>query len=525
MKRRDFLTYSSTAATLAAFNPDYVFAKAAQINQGLKPTYLDDIYQGYAPLKGLAGQDLSAFTPRITGRLPVALSGALYRNGPALFERGAGASKERYEHPFDGDGFVQAWRIHDGKASFKGKFVRTPKFVEEQAAGEFKLHAFGSKVKNARKTQKPDETNTANTNVIMHGGKLLALWEAGSAYELDAQTLETRGPVTWRDDLKHMPFCAHPKLSHDGTLWNIGYIGSGLVLYEIEKNGALKRCELVPVPQSVLGGVPLLHDFAITAGHIVLLIPPMKIDREALKAGTPYGQAAVWDAKGSLKAVTINKTNLKDIKVYELPAAMVFHIGNAYEAADGTIAIDFAQFESSNVMSSWMPRVMRNERVREDEVPLSAPVQVRLNRTNGTASITLRNEQIEFPRVDPRFVGLANRYTFAITSESGRRGSSAAPRVWGFDAVARFDWQTGRREQHSYDENWVVDEHVLVPKPYSVREGEGWLVGGYFDRSTQKSGLVVLDAERISNGPIAQIELPFWTPMVFHGNFEALKQS
>ena len=35
--------------------------------------------------------------------------------------------------------------------------------------------------------------NTANTNIIVHGGKLLALMEGAPAVELDPRTLETLG--------------------------------------------------------------------------------------------------------------------------------------------------------------------------------------------------------------------------------------------------------------------------------------------------------------------------------------------
>lgn len=61
-----------------------------------------------------------------------------------------------------------------------------------------------------------DDVNTANTSVAMLNGRLFALWEAGSAIELDPDALRTLGPVTWRDDLAAMPFSAHPLIDRDG---------------------------------------------------------------------------------------------------------------------------------------------------------------------------------------------------------------------------------------------------------------------------------------------------------------------
>jgi carotenoid cleavage dioxygenase-like enzyme len=44
-------------------------------------------------------------------------------------------------------------------------------------------------------------------------------------------------------------------------------------------------------------------------------------------------------------------------------------------------------------------------------------------------------------------------------------------------------------------------------------------LGGYFDFNTKRSGLMVLDAQRLVDGPVARLELPYWVPAVFHGNF------
>ena len=51
---------------------------------------------------------------------------------------------------------------------------------------------------------------------------MLALWEGGSAYSIDAETLTTQGLKTWAPELKHMPFSAHPKIDPRGYMWNFG---------------------------------------------------------------------------------------------------------------------------------------------------------------------------------------------------------------------------------------------------------------------------------------------------------------
>jgi all-trans-8'-apo-beta-carotenal 15,15'-oxygenase len=514
MNRRNFLGFAGSAAALSLFNPDHAFAKAAQ-------TIQREAFGGYLPLVGLRGNDLPLVTANVIGTLPTALEGALFRNGPALFERGG----QRYEHPFDGDGMVQAWRFVNGKASFQGKFVRTAKFNEEQREGKFVRATFGSRIPNMRPTRLPSEVNTANTSVIQQGDKLLAMWEGGEATELDPATLETRRLATWRDDLKQMPFSAHPKLSPDGTLWNIGYMGSKVVLYEIDSAAKLKRCELLKLPEALVAGLPMMHDFAITQNYIVLIAPPMSMDMEAIRKGTPFGIASKWDTTGSLKFIVIDKATLGKVEVFEAPAAMVFHVGNAYEQGSD-IVIDYAQFGSVSVMNEWMPKVMRDEVIAESDLPNSVPAQARLIRAGdakGKVKLNLMNDFVEFPRVDPRTVGNTNRYSFMPTTASARGKDTAARRTkpWGFDAIMKLDWKTGNVDRFNYDDHYVVDEHVFVPRSASAPEGDGWLLGGYFDMKTKRSGLMVLDSARLANGPVARLELPYWTPTVFHGNYHA----
>jgi all-trans-8'-apo-beta-carotenal 15,15'-oxygenase len=144
----------------------------------------------------------------IEGRWPGSLTGTLYRNGPGWFDR-AGL---RYEHWFDGDGLMRAWKIADGKVTHTARMVATLKFQQEQKAGKFEVGAAGTHIPDTRPARNNDDFNTANTAVVRIGDRVFALWEGGSAIEVDPDSLETRGPMTWREDLDAAPFSAHPLL-------------------------------------------------------------------------------------------------------------------------------------------------------------------------------------------------------------------------------------------------------------------------------------------------------------------------
>ena len=88
-------------------------------------------------------QPAYAATAKLVGKWPSALSGTLYRNGPAQHE----VHGYRYHHWFDGDGMLQAWRINaGGKAgvSHQARLIATHKLLAEQDAGRALYPGFAS---------------------------------------------------------------------------------------------------------------------------------------------------------------------------------------------------------------------------------------------------------------------------------------------------------------------------------------------------------------------------------------------
>src|SRR3954451_17399608 len=158
----------------------------------------------------------------VEGTLPSELEGTLYRIGPARHD----VYGERYRHWFDGDGMVHALRLSGGKAEYRNRFVATDKKGEEDAAqrrlyGGFGTAPAGGPIARLRHVM---PKSAANTNIVFHGGKLLALWEAGRPWRLDPVTLETIG----EDDMsgilgRRQAISAHPKLDREtGDMWNFG---------------------------------------------------------------------------------------------------------------------------------------------------------------------------------------------------------------------------------------------------------------------------------------------------------------
>ena len=500
MNRRNFIV-SVGAVAAAGTLPSSAFANVAAAAS--KPLFSGP--PRMTPLRGFAGQDVMCERAAIEGKLPAALRGVFYRNGPGLFERGVGANAQRYSHWFDGDGLVNAWRFTDQGVSHQARFVQTKKFIAEQEANTFLVPAFGSTIKARVPVRNSDDVNTANTNVIKLGDRLLALWEGGSATAMHPLTLETQGIVAWAPELKHMPFSAHPKVDPDGTFWNFGTMFGKMVVYHLSAKGDLIKHAVFDAPA---GG--MVHDFAVTHRHLVFLLPPIGLDVAAMRQGVSIGQAMTWKGDESTKVLIVDRNDFSKRRVLEMPSFMVFHFGNAWEQ-DNVICADFVHSKDMGVMSDWMPRMMRGEMVVPDK---SVPAFVTIDLNRGKCSMTLRDENCEFPRVDPRVVGLRNRNVYYPVGSEHEAG-------YGFSGVMRVDIESGKVDRFDFREDVALEEHVVVPKPGSSREGEGWLVGVGFDVARQQSFATVFDALNLAAGPQALVRLPYWTPTCFHGNFYA----
>ncbi len=437
----------------------------------------------------------------IRGRIPADLDGVFFRNGPGRFELGG----ERYHHWFDGDGYAQRWQIGQGKVSHRGRFVATQKFVDESQAGQFLYPAFGTQI-SRRGVKSNDTMNAANTNLLPFGGRLYALWEGGSAIELNRDTLDTVGIRTWRDDLKSMPFSAHPKIDQDGSLWNFGAVPgtSGLALYHIGASGAVLQAGMVQVPK-----LAMVHDFVISGQHLIFLVPPYDLSADT---SLSYAERHLWAGSGAqarpMRAVVVSKATLRVRKVFELDPRMAFHFGNAYDDGE-TTRLDVVLHDGDALAA--FGALMGGVR-QPNMLDRSYTAQITLDYASGKASQARLFGTSEFPRVMPQVVGQRHR-KLAVLSSAARNREHV------LDTVNVVDTDTGKADSYQFDAGWLAEEHILVPRRNARSETDGYLVGVVQDTRRGETLLSVFDAAHVSDGPLALARLAYRTPICFHGNF------
>ena len=449
-------------------------------------------------------ETLAAPLTTLTGRLPPDLTGVLWRNGPAEHERFG----HRYGHWFDGDGMVQAFTFTGSGVSHRARILETPKRRRETKAGKRLLPAFGTLPPEPAPIMAPDDMNAANTSVLAHGGRLMALWEGGSALEFDAETMAAGEFVAWRADLAGAPFSAHPKVEADGTCWNIGCVvfpRPMLLFYRIDPRGRLAAFNALPIEP--LG---MVHDYVVTRRHLVLVVPPFVIEGERFAQGPiSFLDAHAWRPELGTRVIVVEKETLTPVRHYDLPPGFHFHHGNGWEEADGTIHLDLCRAADPMFAIHDLRAVMEGDW----EFPSAQPHYSRIVlRPGGVGTVEQAAAAVaDFPRIDPRRTGLRHRALFALT---GARDGG-----WPLSRVDRIDPDRGAVDGWSYPRHLIPEEHVFVPR--GETEGDGWLVGPFLDLKRRAAGLSVFEAQRLADGPLWQGMLPYPLPLALHGTFVA----
>lgn len=442
--------------------------------------------------------------------LPKALSGTLYRNGPALFNRGS----TDYHHWFDGDGMIQSFRMEGQSLVHKAAMVQTPRHEAEQEAGRFLWPGFGTAFKDGRSVSKPDDVNVANISLLPVEDELWALWEAGSAFTVDPESLETTGRKIFSSETDGLPFSAHPRVDTDGRIWNFGYVSGAetLVLYDISPKGKLNRVKAISAPNT-----NMVHDFAVTEDYLVFVLLP--ITHELPDDGpASFNSALGWDESQPVNIVVVSKSDFEIAHRFEAPAFFAFHFGNAWQD-DQQIRIQLAVNNPWDNLDQTIERATRGIQLvnaGEKELEDYAATELVLDLQNKRALFEdLPITGGEFPTFDTRFVGKATNHLTMLN-----RTEAFSSEIFGFNQLIQFDRSTGRTQAYDFGADTFAEEHIFVPLK-GAAEGIGWLVGTHYNWRTQLTSLSVFNAKAVADGPIATAHLPYNLPLGLHGKFVA----
>ena len=156
-------------------------------------------------------------------------------------------------------------------------------------------------------------------------------------------TLDTLGSTDFDGGL-HDRFTAHPKTDpHTGELLFFGYgspesLSSGMSFGIMSRDGRVTRYERFEAPYA-----SMVHDFAVSSGHVLFPVMPLTASRARAEAGRP---PFAWEPHyGTRVGIMPRGGSTADLVWWSGPACYVFHVMNAWDF-DGSVFVDVMQFDT-----------------------------------------------------------------------------------------------------------------------------------------------------------------------------------
>jgi carotenoid cleavage oxygenase len=473
--------------------------------------------------------EVTATDLRVTGHLPAHLDGRYLRNGP---NPAAEVDPATY-HWFTGDGMVHGVALRGGQARwYRNRWVRTPAVC----AG------LGEPAPVRHNPRAGSVSVGANTNVLSHAGRTLALVEAGVANYQLSEELDTVGVWDFDGTLAG-GYTAHPHRDPaSGELHAVSYSfarGRTVQYSVIDTQGRARRTVDIEVT-----GSPMMHDFSLTEKYVVFYDLPVTFDAaQAVPAQIPRwlrpaarlvvdsvigrvrvpGPIAAMVNRGERPAsgmpyawnlsyparigVMPREGGNADVRWFDIEPCYVYHPLNAYSetrAGAEVLVLDVVRYS----------RMFDRDRRGPGE---SRPTLDRwtVNLATGAVSTERRDDRSqEFPRINETLLGGRHRYGYTVGIAGGYLDQGGSPMS---STLYKHDYETGSARIAPLDADLLIGEMSFVADPAARAEDDGVLMGYGYHRGHDEGQLLVLDAQTLES--VATVHLPQRVPMGFHGNW------
>ncbi|KAL9650462.1 hypothetical protein ABK040_004686 [Willaertia magna] len=488
----------------------------------------------------------------IHGEIPKDINGMYIRNGPnpqfsPLFKL----------HWFEGDGHLHAIKFDNGKASYLNRYVQTPKFKQEKEEGrslslsalsggatnpilQFLQHYLYDRLYTGLKER--ISTGVANTNIIMHGKRCLALEEGHLPIQIELPTLKTIGEFSMNGKY-HFNMTAHPKI--DPITKDLVFFGYNLtfqnpvVRYGVvnEENGDLIHYfELKELPY-----VTMIHDFEITENYTIIGFFPLILDLDSIlqnKSPLTFDSSKksyfaifprFYNENGSTTFTKDNKEIPNKIYWFEADPCYVFHYIHAKEEQDGKVIkltccrldkfdMEMNPFNSTKENSS-KPYVytfnLETNQITEEFLKCKE-VSKEGHVMNGELTTLPLGD---FPVILNDFVGQPNNRYFYYSESSEEC-------VFYMNNIIKVDLQELTFTKLNVRGN-IGEISVIKKENWNVTDNQDdvYIVSFVYHAEQDISTFCIFDGKTMKEEPICQIELPRRVPYGFHGNFLPLGTS
>jgi carotenoid cleavage dioxygenase-like enzyme len=439
----------------------------------------------------------------VVGEIPRDLDGVYLRNTENPVHTALG----RY-HPFDGDGMLCAMHFHNGRATFRNRFVRTRGFVNEQDVGRSLWSGIAQMPPLSERPgwgAQEHLKDASSTDVCVHGGRVItSFYQCGELYAADPHTLDGHGALAWGGAFPREGVSAHcmPDARSGELLW-FGYSRHAPYLRcgSTTAGGEVRDNIEVPLP-----GPRLPHAMMFTPRFYLLNDFPLFWDASLLERN--IFAARLHDLPSRFALVPRGGKG-QGIRWFEASPTYVLHFTNAYEQDDEVVLEGYRQQQP-------MPPPLAD--APKDHAQLMAYLDLhslrpqlwrwRFDLRSGQTREACIDESIcEFGSIDPRARNRANRYVYSMRGEPG----------WFlFKGFFKHDLARGTQQAVDFGGGVFGSEMPFVPRAGGSAEDDGWLLSFVTDMNRDRSECWIYAAQNLARGPVARVRLPLRIPSGTH---------
>ncbi|KAH7061068.1 isoeugenol monooxygenase [Macrophomina phaseolina] len=461
----------------------------------------------------------------VLGTLPPEIEGTFYRVMCDPF-----VPPHPSNVPIDGDGSISAFRVRGGRVDMRMAYVHTERYLLERRRGA-RLFGLYRNPFTHHPCVRAAVDSTANTNLVLWAGQLLALKEVALPYAVDPHTLATRRYDPFEGGVAAKTFTAHPKVDGGrGELVVFGYEAKGLgtrdvVVYALDRDGQVREGSVVWLESPWCA---FIHDCAVTENWVVLVLWPFEADVERMKEG---GQHWAWnyDRPATFVVVPRRTRGVRmppgwqegETRTYHWRNCMPIHTGGAWEVVDRDGSTRLC-LESSRVHDNAFPFFpsedgrMPAPDAKADyvrwELDLSKPSDTQIPDPQ-----VILDVPTEFPRIDERFI--AKRINIFWADVFLPERSDGGKNIFhGLNALAMHNHETGQTRFYYAGDDSLVQEPVFIPRSDDAVEGDGWVMAMVERRKANRNDLVVIDTREFEKA-VAIVQLPLHVKAQIHGNW------
>jgi carotenoid cleavage dioxygenase-like enzyme len=461
----------------------------------------------------------------VDGEIPRGLAGTYFLSGPARF--GAGAT--RYANWLDGDGMVVAATFPGGGEApvVRQRFVQTAKLVAERAEGRALYRTFGTRFEGDRLVHGVTVASPVNLSTWPFAGRLLAFGEQGQPWEIERDTLATRGPATFGGAVTAAtPFSGHPKVDpHTGELVTFGVSFAGkapqLHYFRFGADGALalRARQPLPYPASI-------HDFALAARHAAFHVAPHLLDLGKLRAGSTVLEALSWRPELGTRLVVLDRATGATVADLPVGDRYCLHLLNAFERPS-TPSLQLTKEGDRGVLVVDLVELDRP--IYEDyhhlpdlfvDSPGGRAVRYEVDLQSGELAARRTGEElgtVDFPTLDRRRATRENPEGWLLQISATTQHPKSAERKF-FDRLLHVSWESGRilSAWRTPIDTWLAGEPAFAPGADAPS-----LVVPLWDSAANVGALALFDPFAVERGPRATVRLGARAPLGFHSFWDA----